>query len=77
MAVLPLGNLRRGSKQLTYMNNILQPEPEVSPKSMIDLLRENRDKQAKEVEALQEKLDAAKKELSRLDKAIKQWEPKE
>lgn len=48
--------------------------PEAKPKSTLDLLRESRDAQAKEVESLQGKLDAAKAELKKLNAALKQWD---
>lgn len=52
-------------------------EQEAEKKTTVQLLRESIDAQAKEVQTAQNRLDAAKKELSRLRKAIKQWEPKE
>lgn len=58
---------------ITPPDNFVNPKP----KSTIDLLRESRDQVAKELDAQQKKTDELKKELSRLDKAIKQWEPKE
>lgn len=47
------------------------------PKSTLDLLRESRDQVLKELGSAQKKADEFKAELKRLDKAIKQWEPKE
>lgn len=48
-----------------------------NPKTIPEQLRELRDAQQVEVDRLTEQLERAKEELKRLNKALKQWEPKE